>query len=63
MQYPRSSRAQTLVHGEGGRSSGGEGPGASLTLAYLCVELWGCLAYSSNAHRISQVNRNNNLET
>src|ERR1700747_1710117 len=63
MQYPRSPREQILMQGEGGRSGGAARAGASVTLESACVELWGCLAYSSNAEFWPQVNRNNNLET
>ena len=56
MQYPFSSREQTLMQGEGGRSGGAAGVGASVTLGSACVELWGCLAYSSNRSDLAQVN-------
>jgi hypothetical protein len=51
------------MHGEGGRSGVAARMGAWVTLDPACVELWGCLAYSSNAQFLAQVNRNNNLET
>src|SRR5690242_16404180 len=42
------------MHGDGGRSRGSVGAGAGavtapFAVASACVELWGCLAYSSNA--------------
>src|SRR6476646_1104064 len=40
------------MHGDGGRSAGSAGVGVG-SIGMHCVELWGCLAYSSNPIRLA----------